>query len=234
MNGYEAGWFFRKFGQNRFMRKKMIFFMCVFVLAVMLTECLYFHHVLSRDESLVKSDVVVVFSGRGKRIQKGYALAGSGYADNLLISRETRKRLNLYERKYALPEKVRSITEDKARTTFENAFYAGRIISKNQFKSIILVTSIDHLPRSYFCLRCILLGAGVKIQTCGVERPPVKGRGWFKSSKGLKMIYNEMVEFWGSLAELAIYKLNGALPGNHPSDTRIVQHLKALLLFDVP
>jgi len=120
---------------------------------------------------------------------------------------------------------VNVIREDKARTTFENAFYSGEIISKNRFRSIILVTSLYHLPRSLFLSKALLLGRGITVQPyC----PPAdRGKLWVTSS-GRRLIHKEMLRFWGSLSELVYCKAAGGVPDKSLKDFKLVKQLRSL------
>jgi hypothetical protein len=47
------------------------------------------------------------------------------------------------------------------------------------------------------------------------------------------MVYNEMVEFWGSSIELVKYRLSGELSAEAPGKSSLAGRLKQFLLFDV-
>lgn len=208
---------------------KRIFKFCLYmssaIALLLLIEGIYFYHIIQREGILAKADAIVVFNGFRERVEAGYKLANLGYAPNLVVTAADAYHLSNYNRKYGLPESVNLIREDKARTTFENAYYTGEIIRENRFRSIILVTSLYHLPRSLFLCRAILLGQDIQVQ---IYSPPV-GRGnlWFTSS-GRKLIHKEMLRFWGSLSELLYCKASGGVPDKSLKDFKVVKRIKAL------
>ena len=129
-------------------------------------------------------------------------LANLGYAPYLVISPASENLLITYNKKYELSPGIKQIVEDKASSTFENALYTSKIIESLGFDSVILVTSSYHLPRSYFLLRALLLTSKVDVQPYGVAGAQRNGTNWLDSSVERRKVFNEMVDFWGSLYEL--------------------------------
>jgi len=208
---------------------KKIFKFCLYIssaiVLLFLIEGIYFYRIIQRENTLTKADAIIVFNGFRERVEAGYKLALLGYAPNLVVSPADAYHSSTYNRRYGLPESVNVIREEKARTTFENAFYSGQIIRENRFRSIILVTSLYHLPRSLFLSKALLIGQGVKVQ---IYSPPA-GRGnlWFSSS-GRKLIHKEMLRFWGSLSEFLYCKAAGGVPDKSLNDFKAVKRLRAL------
>ena len=100
-------------------------------------------------------------------------------------------------------------------------------------KSVLLVTNDFHMPRSYILLTLQLMGSGVTIRPCPVEvgrfgRNPL---AW--SSLQKKRVYNEMIELWGSLAEMGHYLVSWQLPEKGLKRNKAVAWLRSVLLFDV-
>ncbi len=200
---------------------------------VVLGEAIWFYHVISKNEPLHPSDLIVVFAGTTERIRTGYELARLGHAPRLLISPADGKQLETYDKKYGVERASGRIIENKARTTLENAAYTSRIIKKNGFDSVILVTSHYHMPRSYFLLRTLLAGSSVEIQTYGV---PKGGQGLENVCGSLKVkrrVYNEMIEIWASSLELIMYRFNGGLPEKALNQSAPIKWLKSKVLFRV-
>ncbi len=210
---------------------KLIFKVAVFGCLILVgAEAFYFYKILSGNTATEQADVIVVFDGGPERIKAGCRLADSGYAPYIVISPATGKKMSHYRKKY-MRSAVKHLIEDKARTTAENAVYAGKIIAEHHFKSVILVTASYHLPRSCFLLKAVLAGSEVKIKTVGVSENPIKPLD-LKSSRGLKLIYNEMVKLWGSAGELLLYKIRGCLPEKNHKEMPTIRYMKSLLLFD--
>jgi len=103
---------------------------------------------------------------------------------------------------------------------------------KKRTSSSLLVTLWNHMPRSYFLLKAMTGGSEV-IQPHPIATGSVDLTNWYRHRTGWKMVYNEMVEFWGSLIELARYKVSGELPEQVPGGSSLATRLKQLLLFKI-
>jgi uncharacterized SAM-binding protein YcdF (DUF218 family) len=100
-------------------------------------------------------------------------------------------------------------------------------------RSVILITSWDHIPRSYFLLRILTLGSGIRIHRSSTAVGPTDADNWYNSANGWKRLYNEMIELWGSMYELAEYALRGRLPEKPPNQSPVVAFLRKMLLFEI-
>ena len=200
---------------------------------LLLSEAGYFAWVLTRTNHLEKADLIVTFEGGYDRVRTAYSLVDQSYAPNLLISPATEKKLRVYENRFQPSQPYARIMEDKSRTTLENAAYTQRILEKKGFHSAILITSWDHMPRSYFLMRAMTLGSEVTTQPYPTATGTVDQTNWYRHGVAWKMVCNEMVEFWGSLIELARYKVSGGLPKQVPGGSSLAARLKQLLLFKI-
>ena len=215
-----------------------IFITIITILAgLLIMEAGYFFWVFSRAVVVpknIEADAVIVFNGGSNHVKAGYEIVQSLNTRYLVISSASKSHLATFDRKYKLQSNVRHIEESLARTTMENAAYCQKIVGRHKLKSIVLVTSAYHMPRSLAMLNLCMLGkaANAKIYCApvGLERNVM---GYFQTSKGLKTIYNEMVRFWGSLVEFAAFKIRGKLPEKNPKDLFLVKDLKSILLFDI-
>lgn len=205
----------------------------IIVAGALITQTLCFAYVLTRSPELAPADVIVVFEGQVGRTQTAYALADQGYAPNVIISPASKQRLKRFDRRFKPKRTFNRIIEDKARTTFENALLTGKLIERNQFGSVILVTQWSHMPRSYLLLKTMLLGANTRIEPCPVPTGKLKQENWYHHTVGWKMVYNEMVEIWGSLIEHIRYKITGELPPDRIGKSSMIRKLKAHLLFKI-
>ena len=98
------------------------------------------------------ADAIIVLTGGNHRITSGLKLYGMRYARNILISGvhqdvSLKKILSLWKGGSALPSCCLKL-DYLARTTKENAEESAQWIGKNNYKSIILVTSAYHMPRA--------------------------------------------------------------------------------------
>ena len=182
----------------------------------------------------LETDAIIVFGESTNRVAAGYDLARSMTTRYLIISSVLEGQLEVYDKRYQLPTGVQHITEPLARTTLENAVYSYKIIQRHQLSSIVLVTSAYHMPRSWALLKLCLAGSEVNVPIyCALIGRETHVTGYFTTKKGLKTLYNEMVRFWGSLGEWAVFKVRGKLPRGNPKEIRLVKLLKSALLFDI-
>ncbi|MCP4269346.1 MAG: YdcF family protein [Candidatus Brocadiaceae bacterium] len=197
-------------------------------------ECTCFYTVLSKKHSPEKADLTAVFMGGAGRAEYGYKLAKSGATKYVTFSPAESEKIQSLEGQFGILDSgVSLIIEEKARTTFENALYVKEIVSNNGFKSIILITSFYHMPRSYFLLRTMLFGSDVKIIPVIVPTEKINENNWFKESKGRRLIANELIKFWGSLLEVGMYTVKRDVPQTSPKEMKVLQFLRSKLLFKI-
>ena len=197
---------------------RTVLIITIISVCIVFLEVGYFYWVLQKKETPKRADAIVVFAGSDDRVKAGFDLVKSGLADFLVISPASEKQLKKYEHKNGNLFETRYIIENKAGTTFENAIYTRKIIEKHNLKSIILLTSSYHFPRSYLLLKTTLFGKNTRIQLYGVGK------------SNFKQIYSEMIKLWASLGEFGYYGLTGRLPEKNIKSYRAVQLLRAILL----
>jgi hypothetical protein len=108
--------------------------------AVLLTlfaaELLYFHLVLTSTAPNGKAEAVIVFNGSAERVGPGHQAAADRGARYLVFSPAPALTIETYGKRYSRTG-YDYLLEDKARTTFENAYYANEIISGHHMESVI-------------------------------------------------------------------------------------------------
>jgi uncharacterized SAM-binding protein YcdF (DUF218 family) len=213
--------------------RRLLLFLVMLPLSLLTIEAGYFVWVLSYDQDLRKADVIVSFEGAHDRARAAYSLVDQSYAPYLLISPSTEGKLAFYEKRFKPTKAYGHILEQKARTTFENALLTMQAVKQNGFKSVILVTSWDHMPRSYFLFRLMTFRSGIRVEPHLVATGSLSQDNWYQHRTGWKMLYNEMLQLWGSLVEIANFKIKGRLPEQVPGVSRPFSRLKQILLFEV-
>jgi uncharacterized SAM-binding protein YcdF (DUF218 family) len=215
-------------------KKRILKALLIAVAAVFAIQALYFASVMAVRNTTAPSEAVVVFRGTQKRIETGYALAASGMAPKMILSPATDAARRRYDRKYGLPNGVAHLAEPAARTTLENAYYTAQLIRAGNLRSVTLVTSNYHMPRSLLLLRLFLAGKGVCVAGYKVSavkegaRPPDGYRATFA-----KLVYNEMLKFWGSLAEYVAWQISGEEMERFRDRFPAISALRSWLLMDV-
>ena len=204
-----------------------------FFIILIFLEFSWFYFVLQKDSKEVAADAVVVFGGSHDRTVKGFAFVNDGLAPFIIISPASVKHLWRFDKTYRKKDSYKYLIEDRAETTFQNAVLVADLIQKHDLTSVVLVTNAYHMPRSAFLLKIQLLGRGVPIRLCPVEvgrfgRNPLAWSGIQK-----KLVYNEMVQLWGSLAEMGHYRMTERLPEKGAKRNKAISWLRSVLLFEV-
>lgn len=204
----------------------------LFAVFFFLTEFLIFYLILTHSRTPEKADLIAVFAGTDSRIEKGYNLANSCLARFLTISPCNVKQIEVVNGKFKKETCYQLLIENRAETTFQNALLVGDLIIKENLKSVLLVTNSYHMPRSYLLSRLQMLGEGIEVIPV-----PVEGQAFSESPLDWtvmqkKRVYNEMMELWGSLTEMAWYRWTGHLPGKNFNRNKVVSFIKDVLLFD--
>ena len=203
------------------------------VLLIAVIQTVYFSTILFGSHRLEKADVIVVFGGREGRTEVAYDLAARAYAPRVIISPATAHQLKQHDRQFQPARPFEKIIEKKARTTFENALYTQRIIRENGFEKVILVTSWNHMPRSCLLLKMCLIGSGTEVLPHTVATRHLNQENFYRQTIGWKMVYNEMVETWGSLVETIVFRFEGESSSKGIGKSEFLVRLKKFLLFDI-
>ena len=231
-----AGRCSRMKGYNWHLRKQIkrsALILLIFFILLLTAQAITYIHILIAQDQLEPADLIIVNQGSNGRSRVAYDLVNKSYASVLVISPANSSLLKRYERIYRSKKAIQYIIEDKARTTFENALYTSQIIKQHDFEKVILVTSWNHMPRSYLLLELMLFGTQTQIQRQNVPTGRLNRINWFYHTVGWKMIYNEIVEFWGSLIEYTRYCLNGEVNRNRTSNSGLLKVLKGVVLFEI-
>lgn len=210
--------------------KRSVLTITITLLGLVLIQSVYFLKVLLQSQHLEPADLVIVFEGRSNRASTAYALIDSGYARGLIISPASKAKLDKYAQTFHPSRKFETFIENQARTTFENALYTAAIIKRKEPKSVILVTSWDHMPRALLLLNTMLLGSDTRVIAHSIATGKLDRKNWFRSDRGWKMIYNEMLETIGSGIEGARYLISGTRTTETSPMRRLINLLKRHLL----
>lgn len=135
------------------MIRRLILYGGLSLLAAWCLGFVYFAHYINSYEidKTTKTDAIVVLTGGRNRILEGIQLLNENLADKLFISGVPE---NITISQIEKQAKIKADDETKielgrkAKNTIENAIEAEEWIKKNNIKSIRLVTSSYHIPRS--------------------------------------------------------------------------------------
>lgn len=119
-----------------------------------------------------------------RRLEYGVAVFFARDAEHLLVSggivgpppAEAHMMRDLALARGVAAERI--VVEDRARNTFENAVYSGRIMRERGWRRVIVVTDSYHMPRALYVFRRL----GLTVSGEGVPRPPGKSRlSWIRA-----------------------------------------------------
>ena len=133
------------------MKKRLLLFfilVLIFWLAGLTWFAYHINHYKIDDKT--KTQAIVVLTGGRNRISEAIKLLNNGLADQLFISgveKNTSLKDICASQDLSVPAKT-VLLEKKSTNTIENAIHTQAWLKKNNIKSIRLVTSNYHLPRS--------------------------------------------------------------------------------------
>jgi uncharacterized SAM-binding protein YcdF (DUF218 family) len=177
-----------------------------FVATVALAACfgfLAFIYSLERKESspAARADGIVVLTGGSQRIGDAIDLLAQGYASRLLISgvnertsREEIERLNPGQRR--LFDCCVDL-DYRARNTIGNAIETRRWAERNRFRSLIIVTSAYHMPRTMVELNHAL--PDLRKVPYAVVTPAIDPDSWWYSPSTARVLaseYGKLLVVW--------------------------------------
>lgn len=142
-----------------------------------------------------KTDAIVVLTGGANRIKEAFELLNNDLSDTLFISGvEKRTSLNsILKAQNVYPRANKKIIlENASQNTVENAIEVNSWIKKNNIKSIRLVTSHYHLPRS--ALEFKIQNKGLNIVLSPVFSKNVASH-WWASSGTFCLVASEYTKF---------------------------------------
>lgn len=198
-----------------------------------LAEFIFYYAVLTRTFQPVKADLITVFSGADLRVEKGYEIANLCLASFLVISPRTENQLKVINARLKKQNCYQTLIEERAQTTFQNALFVKKLILENKINSMTLVTNMVHMPRSYLLCHLLFLGRKIDVFPTPVEQHAFSKSPMQWSVRQKKIVYNEMLELWGSLFEMGLYYLTGTLPEKGLKQSRPISLLRSALLFEV-
>ena len=205
----------------------MLVVMCVFLAA----EVIYFYFILSKNYSPEKSGCIFILPEAKERIIEGTRLAREGFAPNFTIIGQDSPKLRAWAEKFGIQGSINQIISGKSRSTFEDTLNIAKITKEHGFGSILIVTSTYHLPRTSFLLRTLIANPSFMVNLYGISSDSVSALDQKQSPSDRKMIFNEMIKFWGSVVELCVYKSTGNLISDIPTYIRIKKFVSSWILF---
>lgn len=153
----------------------------------------HIHHY--EADTTTQTDAIIALTGGSNRIKEAVELANNGFSGTLFIS-GVEKGISMKEiehtQKLKLTPQCRVIVEQNSTNTVENAIKTSEWIKQNNIRSIRLVTSNYHIPRSYIEFKS--QNEGVKIIINPVYSEKVSDK-WWKNPGSFALIASEYTKF---------------------------------------
>jgi hypothetical protein len=217
---------------NRKRIKRVTIRIVVFALLPIVAQVVWFHYIYFRSSATHPAEAIVVFDGDPIRVEAGFALLDRDLSRGIMVSPATAERMEGYRARYTRQMAAALYAEPHARTTYENAYYCANLIRASDIRSVILVTSSDHMPRAFTLLLLCLQNKDIDIQRYSVASARAINSdewAWIVEEKAL---YNEMIKFWGSLYELAYHRLTAKMAPRSFRQSEWIQGWEERLLFE--
>lgn len=149
----------------------------------------------------VKSEAVIVLGGGPiQRIEKGVALFRQGYARRIIVSggvpenpfQDQAQAMKRDAVSMGVP--TRAIFEDnRATTTYQNAFYTKRIMLRHGWSSALVVSSSFHMRRVSLVFGLVYRGSGIRLRFVSSPDPSFYPSKWWATPEGRYLVTSELV-----------------------------------------
>jgi uncharacterized SAM-binding protein YcdF (DUF218 family) len=198
----------------------------LFIMLLLLAGVLFFGHSLILDKAsrylyekddLKPADVIVVLGGEVReRVEYGVKLFDEGWArKNRLImtggpvvgKHTFAGMMKEQAEELGVPGKF-VLLADRSRSTEQDAQYAGEILKKNGYKSIILVTSPYHSRRASIIFRKAL--PGIRVISAPADKSWLSFDQWWKRPRDRDTVLSE----WSKFVWLWIFGVQKYGPGS--------------------
>ncbi len=164
--------------------RKLLYF-CLILLVVFFFGLVGFVDTINKykQPKLILADVAIVLTGGAGRIEKGIEILNKNKVKKLFISGVhksvvVKKLLNVVkDNSFSQYNKSNIILGYQAKTTFDNGIEVANFIKNNNYKSIYLITSKFHMPRSMYEVRYRL--PNVKIIPYPINNNNIKIKNWY-------------------------------------------------------
>ncbi len=149
-------------------------------------------------------DAIVVLTGGQNRASEGLRLLRQGAGGVLVLSgvNTDADADSIFQNKINENERLKIILEKNSSSTYSNAVEVRKLVEKNKFRSIILLTSDYHMKRADFIFRRIM-PPGLRIVNRAVSGPNYDSRKWWKGN-GPALAIPEFLKYYWYKARFAL------------------------------
>lgn len=173
-------------------------FISLILLAVLIVSVLFVDFVYKTFSFKVRDlnpDAVVVLAGGRGRIEEGVRLYREGKGQRLFLIGlgPSVKKTDLYKDAEGVRSSEQVYLEKVSRNTLENAIFARELISRNNVRSMLLITSRYHMKRSLLIFRSLLP------KDIAIYPHPVTSKNsteaWWSHSGSLRLLFSEFYKY---------------------------------------
>lgn len=156
---------------------------------------------LPYSQSPQQADVIIVLSGGGGRVEEAVKLYKAGYAPYLILSNSkesTSASGDMLQTALALGvPQDRLLTEQVARSTYQNAEFTLPILKDKGFTSAIVVSSEFHMRRVKFIFDHVYKDAGIRLTYVGSDSG-YNAKTWWSDRYSRETTFNEYIKMIGN------------------------------------
>lgn len=165
-----------------------------------------------------RTEAIVAMTGGAQRVTDAVALLGAGHGRRLLIS-GVHPAVGERDIARAVPEAEPLLgccidLDHRALNTFGNAIETARWVRQHAFRSVLVVTSAYHMPRTMLELRRQL--PDITLVAHPVQPASANGSPWWKDGQSLKILGLEYAKYL-----MAAVRLRVDVPVAEPRTVRV-------------
>ncbi len=168
------------------------------------------------SKSVSRADGIVVLTGGKSRINEGVRLLADGKAKRLLISGvHTQTSVRQLSKLVPGARPLFDCCIDLGRAaqdTIGNAIETRSWARQKGFRSLIVVTSVYHMPRAVVEFRSIM--PEMKLMPFAIKSANVHMEQWWSDGDTLKLLFSEYLKYIPALSKLAVSKARNMLAGS--------------------
>ena len=170
--------------------------------------------ILAKEDPWQKADIIYCLSGSSARIDQAETLLAGKYAAKIVMT--TKEALDDALRQQ-IPRENLEMTSRPAKTTWDEGMLLKEIVTREQYKKILVVTDSYHIFRSRWTIQTMLAGLPVQCAFVAADNRNMQGL-WWENQTSRQFIITELVK-------IAYYYVWHGLMGQ-TADPRLVRYVK--------
>ncbi len=157
----------------------------------------------------LKPEVIFILPAGEERIEYGFDLINRIRPLDFAVIGNDRAAIDKFWGNFKFPLHSRLILAGKSGSTTEDLINIKKTAEKYNHKSIIIISSLYHIPRVKF-LSKFILSEKIKFEFIGVAWKNNPDNGLIKKCGGIKIIIRELIQIYTSSAQLIYHHIRKA------------------------